>query len=102
MTSKKELEQIVESGLRCTKCERNKPTLNRILGVWSIMPCEDCKKRQKNTMVKRNPSMGSSNVCAVFETNTGEKIPVNEKGNIIHSVNEKSYRNRSWKEPTNL
>lgn len=83
--SRKELEQLIGNGLKCSVCNKNSAEIGNVFGAWSIVKCKECKEEyDKKNPYKPDNSMGSSKVNSVFtDEKTGALIPVNEKGNVI-------------------
>lgn len=96
--TKSELEKIIADGKLCPSCEKNPAVVERHpFGGWMIGICEECRERSNKNYVPETPRMGSNRVHSIWEHPSGAKIPVNEKGNVIHG--EPKYTKRKGQPP---
>lgn len=99
--TKQELEQVIKDGKLCLRCNKNPATIENLQGAWMIADCESCKEKAREEARKRpkDNSMGTNNVASVWEHPSGALIPVNERGNVIHSPNKNSIRQKRGEKP---
>jgi hypothetical protein len=103
LPTKAEILQIISDGAKCPRCQKNPAELGEIMGVPCVGQCKECveiawKEAKERQRVEDN-SMGSSNVKSVWVHPSGALIPVNEKGNVVHSPNMNSFKQKKGKKP---
>lgn len=85
--TRQEIEEACKT-LLCQKCNKNNAEPMNINGVYSVGQCGECKEKariERSKMKKRHEGGGSDRVHSVWEHPSGALIPVNEKGNVIHT-----------------
>lgn len=84
--SKKEIEQLIKDGAKCLRCNKRPATLAFIQAVPSMGHCEECQKELKKKYPPIKEGMGGNELASVWTAPGGENIPVNKKGNVIHTT----------------
>ena len=96
--TKKEIRALIENGAKCPRCDINQATMTFIQGQPAVGMCEDCSAQMKSKYpVKRDNSMGGNRVHSVWQDDRGNMIPVNERGNVIHT--EPKYERKKGEKP---